>query len=177
VPGKVIDLLNQRFGKIIVRKFVGVRDRNAVWTCECACGKFADLQGGQLRAGHHKSCGCLGGRRRPYESHYNSLIYTAKRRGQDISITYEDYVTFSNTKTCHYCGIGILWKAVADQKTNRSNLDRKENSIGYTLDNCVVCCYDCNVAKGAHFTYDEFMLLAPTLRAIQRRRLDHETTN
>ena len=155
---------------VIVREFVGIENRNAVWKCECDCGKFANLQGGQLRAGNHKSCGCLCGRRRPYESHYNSLVYAARRRNQSISLTYEEYVHFTDTKECHYCGTPILWKTVADQKTNRLNLDRKDNDLGYSLDNCVVCCYSCNVTKGDRFTYEEFMLLAPILKAIQQRR-------
>lgn len=167
----VIDVLNQRFGKLIVRQFIEVKNHNAIWRCECDCGQFADLQGTQLRAGYWRSCGCLNARRRPHESHYNSLVYQAKRRRQHISLTFEDFVSFTTTKECHYCGNPILWQKVSDQKTQRHNLDRKNNSLGYTLDNCVVCCYDCNVTKGDRFTYEEFMLLAPILQAIRQRRI------
>jgi 5-methylcytosine-specific restriction endonuclease McrA len=171
VPGHVINLLNQRFGKIVVKEFLGVENRNAVWRCECDCGEFANLQGGQLRAGNWKSCGCLNARRRPYEALYNNLVYNAKRRNHMIALSYEDFLFFVDINTCHYCGAGILWEKVMGHGTLRHNLDRKENSLGYSLDNCVVCCYDCNATKGDRFTFKEFMLLAPILRAIRQRRI------
>jgi hypothetical protein len=97
-------------------------------------------------------------------------VYAAGRRDQKVELTYENFLSFTSIKECHYCGTSILWSIRADQKTLRHNLDRKDNSIGYTLDKCVVCCYDCNVTKGDRFTYKEFMLLAPILKAIAQRR-------
>jgi hypothetical protein len=35
MPGKVIDLTGQTFGRLEVLKFVGVRDHNALWQCRC----------------------------------------------------------------------------------------------------------------------------------------------
>ena len=145
MPGKVIDLKGQTFGRLEVLDFIGVTNRNAVWRCRCQCGKVVPREGGQLRAGHQKSCGCWGAKRRPYESHYNNLVYAANRRG--------------------------VWRPYSDQQTMRHNLDRIVNEKEYSLDNCVVCCYGCNCTRGDRFTYDEFLRLAPVLRSIRDARL------
>jgi hypothetical protein len=170
MPGKVINLRGQTFGRLEVLDFIGVINRNAVWSCRCECGKIVPREGGQLRAGNQKSCGCWGAKRRPYESHYNTLIYMAKKRGHACTLTYEDFLAFTAVLECHYCGVDILWKKYADQKTNRYNLDRKDNGAGYSLDNCVVCCYSCNSTRGDRFTYAEFLRLAPILRSIRENR-------
>jgi 5-methylcytosine-specific restriction endonuclease McrA len=54
-------------------------------------------------------------------------------------------MTFWNG-TCHYCGNKIIGVG----------LDRIDSSIGYTIENCVPCCKDCNIMKNAK-GYDEFI--------------------
>jgi 5-methylcytosine-specific restriction endonuclease McrA len=171
MPGKVIDLKGQTFGRLEVLDFIGVTNRNAVWMCRCQCGKVVPREGGQLRAGHQKSCGCWGAKRRPYESHYNNLVYAANRRGVGCSLTFEEFLKFTSETACHYCGAEIVWRPYSDQQTMRHNLDRIVNEKEYSLDNCVVCCYGCNCTRGDRFTYDEFLRLAPVLRSIRDARL------
>jgi 5-methylcytosine-specific restriction endonuclease McrA len=171
MPGKVINLKGQTFGRLEVLEFIGVANRNATWLCRCQCGKVVPREGGQLRAGHQKSCGCWGAKRRPYESHYNTLIYQASRRDKWCSLTFEEFLKFTKETSCHYCGTAILWKPYSDQKTMRHNLDRIVNEDEYSLDNCVVCCYGCNVTRGDRFTYAEFLRLAPILKSIRDERL------
>jgi hypothetical protein len=43
-------------------------------------------------------------------------------------------------------------------------LDRKDNSGGYTPENTVPCCKDCNSLKSNTLSYDEAMLLVKTLK-------------
>ena len=174
LPGKVIDLRGKSFERLTVLDFVGIENHNAVWLCLCFCGKTIKRQGGQLRAGHQKSCGCLGAKRRPYESLFNALKYTAKRRAVRCLLAYEDFLTFTRTSKCGYCGDSVLWKPFSDNKTSRHNLDRKNNDLGYTIDNCVVCCYSCNMTKGDRFTHAEFMRIAPILRSIHISRRNYE---
>ena len=49
---------------------------------------------------------------------------------------------------CHYCG------NISIDKIN--GIDRKDNNIGYILNNCLPCCYICNMAK-SNKTYEEFI--------------------
>ena len=57
---RTIDLTGQKFGRLTVIKNAG-RDkyRQAVWLCECDCGNTSVVNGGDLRSGNTKSCGCL----------------------------------------------------------------------------------------------------------------------
>ena len=59
--GKLIDLTGKRFGRLVVLgKHAGTRHgQHARWDCICDCGNTTISDGGSLRAGKTKSCGCL----------------------------------------------------------------------------------------------------------------------
>lgn len=61
-----VDILGQRFGRLIVIKQLAETKDNgkAVWLCQCDCGKTSKTTGKLLRTGHTKSCGCLGAENR-----------------------------------------------------------------------------------------------------------------
>jgi hypothetical protein len=63
---------------------------------------------------------------------------------------------------CHYC-LGFL-------KPSGHGMDRIENNPGHVCYNVVPCCWACNELKGIRLSYEEMMLLAPTLQEIRRRR-------
>ena len=139
------------------------------YKCRCVCGVIRKVFSTSLMSGESKSCGCLHlGRKRPYESLHATLRGRAKRCGHSFSITYQEFVGFTKIKACHYCDTLIEWFEYG--RNIRSNLDRKDNHRGYSFLNCVVCCGSCNRTKGDRFTYEEFMLLAPILKAITQRR-------
>lgn len=57
--GNVIDLINQKFGKLIVIQRDGSDSRGeAKWLCKCECGNIISVLGSNLRTGHTQSCGC-----------------------------------------------------------------------------------------------------------------------
>lgn len=59
---QVIDLANQRFGKLVVleRDFDGhSKKRGAAWTVRCDCGTTRSIPAERLRSGGAKSCGCM----------------------------------------------------------------------------------------------------------------------
>lgn len=57
--GKMIDLMNQRFGKLLVVENAGKLDgRRYFWKCKCDCGNVVTVEGSKLRSGNTKSCGC-----------------------------------------------------------------------------------------------------------------------
>lgn len=59
-----IDLTGQTFGNLTVIKQVQTEGKGAHWLCACNCGNTAIIDGGKLRAGVVKSCGCLSGKMR-----------------------------------------------------------------------------------------------------------------
>ena len=62
--GKLINLDNKRFGRLVVirRDFKRQTELNTVqpyWKCRCDCGNTVIVCGKHLRSGDIKSCGCL----------------------------------------------------------------------------------------------------------------------
>ena len=58
--GKLIDLTNQRFGRLVVlNKDLENKKRKVHWICQCDCGNIKSICGENLRYGDTKSCGCL----------------------------------------------------------------------------------------------------------------------
>jgi 5-methylcytosine-specific restriction endonuclease McrA len=83
----------------------------------------------------------------------------------------------SEISGCQYCGAKVVWSAHREDKCSHAcNLDRKDNSLGYTKGkdnslgytkgNVVVSCWNCNIMKGSRLTYEEMMLLSPALKQI-----------
>lgn len=58
-PPNTIDMTGQTFGKLTVVERAGktIRD-NALWLCQCECGKSTVAMGTSLRRGDTVSCGC-----------------------------------------------------------------------------------------------------------------------
>jgi hypothetical protein len=111
--------------------------------------------------------------KKPYEALYNVLKAEAIRGTKiiPITLTFEEFMDFVKIKICHYCEADLVWaERIRHKEYVGTNLDRKDSLGPYSKDNCVACCVSCNRTKGDRFTYDEFILLAPTLRNIQRLR-------
>lgn len=64
IPSRVQDLKDQRFGRLLVVAFAGVRLRpkgsRAIWRCLCDCGQTTTVLAQVLKSGDAKSCGCQG---------------------------------------------------------------------------------------------------------------------
>lgn len=52
---KLIDLTGQRFGRLVVIKYLG----KSTWQCKCDCGNEVAVHGGNLKSHSTQSCGCL----------------------------------------------------------------------------------------------------------------------
>ena len=77
----------------------------------------------------------------------------AVKKQIEMGLTHEDFKTLCSTN-CYYCGISAKEFRVTDDKPkkglmrlNFNGLDRVNSKKGYTLDNVVPCCEDCNKAK------------------------------
>lgn len=161
-----VDMVGQRFTRWLVLSFKGFGKRRSVvkWNCICDCGNQRVVDGSSLRGGKTKSCGCFRDERvsatkrlRPYESLYHCLTARCRHKGMECSLTYEQFVDFTLTPYCHYCGVTVPW-TLFNVQANRAacNLDRIDNSIGYSVANCVVCCETCNAMKSG-LSYSAFV--------------------
>ena len=175
---RATNLIGQRFGRLVVISQLPSKKYNwgskARWLCQCDCGKTTEVTGRSLRVGHTKSCKCYQidkQRGRPFGWVYTRLLHNAKKVNRICEISYEDFLGFTKINLCHYCGEVIDWAPYqVNDSTARYYLDRKDNSVGYTKDNCVVCCPFCNIVKGKTLTHDEMLLLGDGLRKIQEKR-------
>lgn len=96
----------------------------------------------------------------PFRSLYNMFLNVNKHRKNivKIELSFDEFLVFTKTSTCYYCGDLITWKPYRTVGGSVAyNLDRKNNKLGYTKDNCVVCCKGCNLLK-SHFDMNEFLL-------------------
>lgn len=146
---------------------VGGQNRNWRYKCLCECGNTAIVVGSSLRSKSTRSCGCLRSEilsKPPGEAAWNKLFTAYKRdafrRNLLFNLTLSD-LKFFVVQDCYYCGASpIKWnpyksegkkdlrKAAIERATIEVNgIDRLDNNLGYTLQNCRPCCTICNKMK------------------------------
>lgn len=107
---------------------------------------------------HSLKCQSCSHKKKPFESLFNTFKLDHRRLPN--SITYTNFLKFTKEKNCHYCLSVINWipypTVKGKFKSNSYFLDRKDNTKGYSVKNCVVCCTKCNLAKGNRYTYKEW---------------------
>ena len=82
------------------------------------------------------------------ENHYRNYVVSSLKRGYgDFQIEFEDFKILV-TSPCHYC------KQIKEKETN--GIDRVNNDLGYTKENCVPACWTCNRMK--HFYHPDFFI-------------------
>ncbi len=79
----------------------------------------------------------------------SDIRYKAKCRGISWTLTQIEAYNLI-ISSCHYCGHTPGWP------TSRVGIDRVDNTKGYSMDNCLSCCTQCNTAKGAN-SLEEFI--------------------
>ena len=170
------DYTGHRFGLLVAIKRIpfGVTrpsgKKQTTYICQCDCGEVVERPAGVLVSGWTRSCGCLRKiknrdtkRKKPFSGAYRRLLYYANRSGKTCSITYEDFLEFTKIEVCEYCGDRIKWEPYSVKGEGKSGttyfIDRKDNEIGYEIENCVVCCPRCNWGKSDLFTYEEWKFM------------------
>ena len=79
------------------------------------------------------------------------------KKGLQNNLT-QNFVAKSLESPCYYC------------HDKSSGLDRIDNKIGHTIENCVPCCKECNIARMDNFTHDEMIILGATIKQIKLKR-------
>ena len=113
----------------------------------------------------------------PYHWLFNTLSHHCKRNKKKLSLTFEEFVTFTSVTKCHYCGVKIHWYPCSRYRDENGKLlrhsqayylDRKNTDGEYSLNNCVVCCSRCNSIKGNTLNYEQMLLLRGGLRRLAK---------
>lgn len=154
---RLIDLTGQVFGKLTVLKRGPntSKGRNRVqWHCKCDCGNNTLVLRTNLKSGNVKSCGCLN-KLKNGEANFNVLYSNykrnAKNRGYSFNLTKAQFKKITK-QNCFYCGIEPKMEKINNKRNNGKYLyngvDRVDNKKGYSVDNCVAACKECNLGKG-----------------------------
>lgn len=59
IPPTCINLVGERFGRLVCLGAISKRRNGYVYSCRCDCGGMAAVQSGNLKSGHTQSCGCM----------------------------------------------------------------------------------------------------------------------
>jgi hypothetical protein len=156
------------------------------WRCQCFCGKEVLVAGSSLRLGRRISCGCnrMANWTLPNgESSFRRLCRSYKRNAQRRNLPFSlriDDIRCLSKQRCWYCGkepsqtIKSSGNTVTEKHVEKSiyvynGIDRKDNTQGYDLNNCVSCCGRCNRAKMT-MSYEDFLGLVKKI--YENLRLD-----
>lgn len=181
----ITEIIGLQFGDLTVIEFcprVISGKKTRAFNCLCKCGNSVNALLGNLRKGTN-NCGC-GSKRKLPNGHgaRNRMIImykkNASKRGLEYSLTNEQIIALFEGN-CFYCGLepsNICNIKGGNGPYIYSGIDRVDNDLGYTPDNCVSCCRECNFAKRG-FTKNQFIALASRITNHQlRQRRIHETT-
>ena len=56
---RIKDIKGQRFGKLLVKEYVGSENKRSMWLCLCDCGKEKIISSKNILTNKVRSCGCL----------------------------------------------------------------------------------------------------------------------
>lgn len=155
---------------------------NTLWKAKCVCGNETWVYAGHLTAKSTQSCGCLRTENaikqrsiyRPsaplkrqdgasaFITLYNNYRKKAIKRNLNFQLTPDEFMRITK-ENCHYCGMqpkqriyGGGRKVSGSGAYVYNGIDRKDSSKGYSLDNSLPCCGNCNYMKMEMY-YDDFI--------------------
>lgn len=96
---------------------------------------------------------------RTNKSRFSIAVSRSKTRKIDWGLTLDQWTFLVIGETCHYCDGPLQETGVG--------LDRKDNSIGYLLENVIPCCCACNRIKGQTISYTEMIAIAKLLKEMR----------
>jgi hypothetical protein len=164
--------LGQKFGRLLVEKALPLERVGNRWNryyeCKCDCGQIKKVRLDALKPGGTKSCGCLQKEiaqsfchevftklpngEKPFNDLWSAYRRSARIRQIDFSLNKDEFRVLV-VCNCYYCNrppqSKYQNKRFADDYFIYNGIDRIDSAMGYSVENCVTCCADCNYAKGS----------------------------
>lgn len=146
--GKIKDISGQKFGRLTAIRRAGANiSGQAMWECLCECGKTHVTCGATLRNGTVVSCGCYNreasGKRafvhgrsaHPLYEPWKSMHERCRERNKEHRERYAD----RNIAVCpEWSDVNTFIRDMEPTwvPNQRLTLERKDNNLGYSPDNC-----------------------------------------
>lgn len=141
-----MDLIGQRFGRLLVLKRSGSENGNSIWACKCDCDNEKIVLGYSLKSGNTRSCGCF---KKEFASEYPKK-HNMSNTSEYISWTH--MLARCRNKNNHaysrYGGRGIevcegwlksfesFYKDMGAKPSGEYSLERMNNNGNYESSNC-----------------------------------------
>jgi hypothetical protein len=172
IPENKLYLIGKTFGKLKVIEQIEkpneIMHKGRYFLCECSCSEKNKIILRSDALNVTQSCGCLRNEKTSErskinygEASFNHLYAHYKRHARTRNLIWnlnqEDFRKLIN-QNCFYCGCEPQqkWgKSINNGYYIYNGIDRKDNNIGYNIENCVSCCGECNRAK-LNFSIDIF---------------------
>lgn len=156
------DFTGQLFGKLTVIKRLAKKGKRTKYLSQCSCGNEIICDGSKLKG--RMSCGCTRKKVKPRlpvmdivcNVLFASYIRNAKNKQFSFQLSKKQFRNMIFDK-CYYCGDSpktLFKKWRADEGCKFNGVDRKDNTLGYILSNCVPCCKQCNYKKNSQHIDD-----------------------
>jgi len=164
------DLRKQQFGLHVVLEYVDrTPSGHARWLTECLNCKCRSIRHGvNIKRCSKVSGGCrnCSGKPKGYmglHQLFTQYKLRANKIGRIFNLSIEQFQTVTSSN-CHYCGREPYQIKNSGNKNQISTwgiyqyngIDRKDNSKGYIIENCLPCCGICNQMKGS-MLYKDFV--------------------
>jgi len=167
----LIDLVGQRFGRLVVLS-LAVSLKNAVrWNCICDCGIKSVVHGSSLTKGNTKSCGCLS-REVSRDKWINTELSevdreaNSHRRANLLYLEWRDKVLQRDLHQCQACGAKGL--VDAHHKNAWASFPELRIDVGNGVTACRGCHNDFHSiygrGKNTEVQWNEFVRTRPKLK-------------
>ncbi len=128
-----INLEGKRFGRLLVLKRIGTKDKSPLWSCICDCGNYTEATARSLKTKNKQSCGCIHSEQLAKLNHENRIHGDVDSRLYGVWHAMKQRCYDTNRKDYHaYGGRGIT---ICDEwKNNYSAFHEWATTNGYEYD-------------------------------------------
>ena len=144
------------------------RGSGVIWVWTCSCGNTREAVPNDLIQKNKEGVisRCLlcnhAARKATGEASKNMVLYNYRRHARERGIAFslsieEAEILFQSN--CFYCGTppsNKMEKREANGPYIYNGIDRVDSTKGYSIDNCVSCCKNCNRSK-SDLSFEEFI--------------------
>lgn len=162
----------------VFRSYKQGKQQKWYWQCQCSCGRitYTDPHALSMQTKHYcQVCARqkvieqtrLPGNLAVWHRVFKDTRNNAKKRGYQVQLDFQTFKQIAQ-RNCYYCG---CQPKLGSYGIARNGVDRLDNTIGYTKDNCVPCCGMCNIMKRDH-TQQAFLLKVHQIYSLHKDKIN-----